>query len=147
MLKIKKHLILQPLLEGFKTKFGKVDDNRRTASVDYDVLDTALSGLACMFYKSEDMATYEQRMKLRCYKNNFETQFGVSETPKDSQMRTILGTIPSESFRPIYKDYLTRLQRGKELYKFNFNGKYLVALDGTQHHNSSTINGRCCLVK
>ena len=147
MLKIKKHLSLQPLIEGFKTKFGQVDDDRRTESVHYDVLDTALSGLACMFYKSGDMATYQQRMKLRCYKNSFETQFGVRETPKDNQMRTILGTIPSESFRPVYKDYLTRLQRGKELYKFNFHGKYLVALDGTQYHYSSTINCPCCLVK
>jgi hypothetical protein len=25
-------------------------------------------------------------MKSRCYKNNFETQFGVQETPKDNQM-------------------------------------------------------------
>ena len=104
---------MQPLVDGFKTKFGKVDDNHRAESVHYDVLDTALSGLACMFYKSGDMATYQQRMKLRCYKNNFETQFGVRETPKDNQMRTILGTIPPESFRPIYKDYLTRLQRSK----------------------------------
>lgn len=146
MLKVKKHLSLQPLIDGFKKKFDSIKDSRRIESTKYGVLDTALCGLACMFYKSQDMATYQERMKLRCYKNNFETQFGVTETPKDNQMRTILGSISSESFRPIYKDYLTRLQRGKELWKFNFHGKYLVALDGTQYHSSKTINCPCCLV-
>ena len=146
-MKIKKNLSLQPLIDGFKTKFGIIEDHRREESVKYGLLDTALSGLACMFYKSGDMATYQQRMKSRCYKNNFETQFGVQETPKDNQMRSILGSISPESFRPIYKDYLTRLQRGKELCKFNFHGKYLVALDGTQYHSSTTINCPCCLVK
>jgi hypothetical protein len=85
-LKIKKHLSLQPLIDGFKTKFGIIEDHRREESVKYGLLDTALSGLACMLYKSGDMATYQQRMKSRCYKNNFETQFGVQETPKDNQM-------------------------------------------------------------
>ena len=77
VVKNKKHLSLQPLIDGFKTKFGKVDDNSRAESVHYDVLDTALSGLACMFYKSGDMATYQQRMKLKYYKNNFENHFGI----------------------------------------------------------------------
>ena len=147
MLKIKKHLSLQPLIEGFKTHFGENEDLRRDNSVRYSILNTVLSGLACMFYKSGDMATYQERMKLRYHRNNFETQFGVSDTPKDSQMRTILGSISAENFRPIYKNYLGRLQRGKELSKFRFNGKYLVALDGTQYHSSKSISCPCCLVK
>ena len=123
---------MQPLIDSFKTNFSSLKEDRRENSVTYTKLDTALSGLACMFYKSGDMLSFQERMKTKCYQNNLETQFGVSKTPKDNQMRTILGSIPVEQFRPVYKDYLTRLQRGKELNKFRFKDKYLVALDGTQ---------------
>ena len=64
-----------------------------------------------MFYKSSDMLSFQERMKKRYYKNNLETQFGVSQVPKDNQMRTILGSIDTKSFTPVYKDYLNRLQR------------------------------------
>ena len=51
MLKIKKHLSLQPLIDSFKSKFADIDtnDTRRQESVDYSKLDTSLAGLACMF--------------------------------------------------------------------------------------------------
>ena len=110
MIKIKKHLSLQPLIDSFKSNFADIDikDTRRQKSVDYSKLDTALAGLACMFYKSSDMLSFQERMQKKCYKNNLETQFGVSQTPKDNQMRTILGSIDTELFAPIYKDYLHR---------------------------------------
>lgn len=149
MLKIKKHLSLQPLIDSFKSKFANIDatDLRRDKSIIYSKLDTALSGLACMFYKSSDMLSFQEHMKIRCYKNNLETQFGVSATPKDNQMRSILGSIDSESFRPIYKDYLNRLQRSKELNKFIFDNKYLVAIDSTQYYSATKLNCPCCLTK
>ena len=113
MLKIKKHLSLQLLIDGFKAKFADIDtnDTRRQESVDYSKLDTSLAGLACMFYKSSDMVSFQERMQKKFYKNNLETQFGVSQIPKDNQMRTILGSIDTGAFAPVYKDYLNKLQR------------------------------------
>ena len=102
MLKIKKNLSLQPLIDSFKDKFSDIDknDTRRQRSVDYRKLDTSLAGLACMFYKSSDMVSFQERMKKRCYKSNLETQFGVSQVPKDNQMREILGNLSSK-FNPL----------------------------------------------
>lgn len=63
LLKIKKHLSLQPLIDSFKDKFSDIDksDRRRQRSVDYRKLDTSLAGLACMFYKSSDMFSFQER--------------------------------------------------------------------------------------
>ena len=101
-MKIKKHLSLAPLVEGFKSAFSNYKDDRRENSTNYTVLDTALSGLACMFYKSENMVNYQERMEKKHHKNNLQTQFGVKETPKDNQMRSIIGSIPSAQFAPIF---------------------------------------------
>ena len=134
MLKIKKNLSLQPLIDSFKSKFTDIDknDTRRQESVEYSKLDISLAVLACMFYKSVDMLSFQERMQKRYHKNSLETQFGVLQVPKDNQMRIILGSINTEVFAPVYKYYLNRLQRSKELSKFKFGDKYLVVLDATQ---------------
>ena len=44
------------------------------------------------FYKSSDMVSFQERMKKRCYESNLEIQFGVSQIPKDNQMREILAS-------------------------------------------------------
>ena len=62
-------------------------------------------------------------------------------------MRTILGNINTEAFSPIYRDYLNKLQRSKELSKFKFGNKYLIALDAAQYYSSSKISCSCCLTK
>ena len=146
-MKIKKHLSLAPLIDGFKSAFDNYKDTRRTNSTSYSVLDTALSGLACMFYKSENMVNYQERMEKKYHKNNLQTQFGVIETPKDNQMRSIIGSIPSAQFAPIFSNYLTRLQRSKHLAAFQFQKKYLVAIDGTEYYSSSNISCPCCLTQ
>lgn len=86
-------------------------------------------------------------MKKKLYKCNLHTQFGVEEIPSDNQIRTIIASIQSEQFSDVFKTYLCRLQRGKHLKKFGFEGKYLVALDGTQYHTSEDISCPDCLVK
>lgn len=63
MLSVKKHLSLQSLINGFTNNFKDSSDNRRENSVKYTALDTTLSGLTCMFYKSGSMVTYQQHLK------------------------------------------------------------------------------------
>jgi len=146
-MKIKKHLSLTPLVNGFKKAFCDYKDIRLENKTSYPLLDTALSGLACMFYKSENMVNYQRRMEKKYHKNNLQTQFGVINTPKDNQMRSIIGSIPSAQFKPIFGDYLARLQRSKHLAGFQFQKKYLVALDGTEYYSSDKINCPCCLTQ
>ena len=62
-MKIKKHLSFKPLVNGFKKAFIDYDDGRKEDSLRYPGLDTALSGLACMFYQSGTMVTFQERME------------------------------------------------------------------------------------
>lgn len=147
MLPIKKHLSLKPLIDGFKKGLANTSDKRRKNSVAYPVVDTALSVLACMFYKSGSLLKFQRLMEKRLYKSNLNAQFGVEQIPSDNQIRTIIASIPPEQFSAVFKTYLYRLQRGNHLKKFCFEGKYLVALDGTQYHTSEDISCPDCLIK
>jgi hypothetical protein len=147
MLTVKKHLSLKPLIEGFKKAFKSHYDKRRQKSIEYSVHDTALSVLACMFYKSRSLLRFQSLLKQRTYRNNLETQFGVYDTPTDNHIRSIIAEIPVETYAPVFSDYLQRLQRSKHLQKYRFLGKYLLAIDATQYHFSHTIHCSACLTK
>jgi len=115
MVKTKKHLSLKPLIDGFKSNISDLPDNRRAASVNYHISDAALSTFACMFYKSSSLFKYQRLMQKRQYKNNLQTQFGVTEIPSDNQLRTIISNIQYNQFQPIFNNYLNRLQKKKRV--------------------------------
>lgn len=147
MLTVKKHLSLKPLIECFKKAIKVHQDKRRENSIDYKIQDTALSVLACMFYKTSSMLRFQAILKKRMYKNNLETQFDVHKTPKDNQVRTIISDIPVDIYQPVFSDYLKRLKCDKHLQKYSFQNKYLVAIDATQYHSSDTVHCSECLTK
>ena len=142
---IKKPLSFQSLVRGFKDSWAGYDDNRRQTSVTYRVEDALLSGLACMFYKSPSILSFQERMTKKYHRNNLQTQFGITKTPKDTQMRELIGLVDSESLSPVFKEYLSRLQRGNHLKRFAFEGRYLLTVDGTQYYNSKEISCPKCL--
>lgn len=128
MFKAKKHLSLQSLIDGFKSTISNLPDNRRAASVNYQISDAALSTLACMFYKSSSLLKYQRLMQKRQYKNNLQTQFGVSEIPSDNQLRTIISNIQYDKFQPIFNNYLNRLQKKKRNGRVEYSHQALQAI-------------------
>jgi len=72
MIKIKKHLSLKPLVAAFKKIIGQsYRDNRRKNSVDYNVVDTVLSVLACMFYKAGSLLRYQRVLEKKMALSDF----------------------------------------------------------------------------
>ena len=145
MVKVKKNLNFKSLVNGFKEAINIHDDQRRQKSVDYAIKDIGLSVLACMFYKAGSLLHFQKILKQRMYRNNLETQFDVQETPCDNQIRSVIASISTSTYEPIFKDYLNRLQRSKDLQKYRFQKHYLIALDGTQYHCSEEIHCSECL--
>ncbi len=145
---IKKYLGFSSLIKYFSKIVSKQNDNRAISKSTYTVHDTILSGLACMYIQCPSLLSFQRAMEEKRLKNNLQTQFNIKETPKDSQMRIILDEVPRETFKPLFKEYLTRLQRNKWLSSFNFHDDhYLLLLDATQYYNSNAIHCQHCLTQ
>jgi hypothetical protein len=57
-----------------------------------------------------------------------------------------LDCVPNSAFQPIYRDYFSRLQRGKYLERFElFPGLYLCSVDGSEYFRSESISCASCL--
>lgn len=145
-MKPKKHLSFGSLRNVMSNHILQYSDWRQENKKDYSIHDAVMSGFACMYYQSPSLLQFQKELEDREKSNNLKTLFGVSDIPENTQLRGIIDKVDSEYFRFVFKEYLSRLQRGKHLERFQFiDGKYLCDIDGTQFFVSNKVGCSQCL--
>ncbi len=128
--------------------FLELPDERQKGKRSITVHDTMMSGFACMFFQDPSILQFQKQMEDASRRSNMQTLFGVERIPGDTQMREIIDKIRGERMAPVFKEFLTRLQRSPYLKAFQFyGGSYLCPIDGTQYFSSETIHCSRCLTK
>jgi len=145
---IKKHLSFASLVDFISDLYLKVEDPRDATKVEHSIRDTAMSAVAMMHFQSGSVLHFQRQLEEEKRRSNLSTIFGVDKVPSDTQMREILDEVPSETARPAFKKYFSRLQRGKYLEPFQiFPGQYLCSLDGSQYFGSDKVSCPHCLIR
>lgn len=143
-MKTRKHLSADSLLKMVKKGFSKVKDYR-TSQAEIPLVDALMSGLALFSLKDPSLLAFDER---RQEPENLKRVYDIKRIPSDTQMRTILDEVNPEEIRPQFKALFQRLQRGKELEKMRYMGKYyLASLDGTGYFKSEKVHCANCLEK
>lgn len=147
-MKIKKNLSFTSLRKYFSNTLLGIEEKRQTAKIEHSLHDGVMAGYACMFLQCSSLLQYQRKLEKYTNRNNLKTQFGVYTTPSDTVIRNIIDNIPSKTFAAVFKEYFTRLQRGKHLIKYEFlPGLYLLPIDGTQYFSSKDVSCDHCLTK
>ena len=145
-MKQKKHLSFGSLRNFTSKHIHKYLDLRQENKIDYSIHDAVMSGFACMYFQSPSLLQFQKELEDREKNNNLRTLFGVSDVPENTQLRDIVDNVDSEYFRPVFKELLARLQRGRHLEQYQFlEGKYLCDIDGTQFFSSKKVTCPQCL--
>ena len=143
-----KHLSFNSLRDYISQVFSKIPDTRNPNKINYSKKNIMMSGFGIAYFQEPSLLQFQSRMKDEKGKNNLETILGVNETPKDSQLRAQLDETDREDFRPIFKTFVSRLQRGKHLEQYRlWDASYLIPIDGTEYFSSNTIHCPKCLQK
>jgi len=145
---LKKHLSFKALREAAQESFALVPDGR-AANSSNSIRDVMSAGFACMYFQSPSLLEFQRKMEVKEKRNNLRSMFDVTNIPTDTGIRNIIDSVDTETaFRPIYKEFFMRLQRGKHLEQYQiFPGKYLLNVDGTQYRDSHDINCKKCLIR
>jgi hypothetical protein len=146
MASLRKALSAPGLLATIRQKFASIPDPR-TGSPTISLPDALMSGLAVFGLKCPSLLQFDQQRRDPIVESNLHTLYGVAQVPCDTQLRTILDPVDPVDLRPAFKAVFAQAQRGKVLedYVF-FNGRYLMALDGTHFFASSAVScPHCCL--
>lgn len=143
-----KHLSFQSLRHGLSLIFRDIPDRRQKIKVDHSMHDVVMSGFAMMYFQDPSLLQFQKRLREAKGRDNLSMIFEVETVPEDTQMRKILDGVDPDSFRPAFKNYLHRLQRGKHLEQYRlFDGSYLCVTDGSGYFSSSEVNCPGCLTK
>jgi hypothetical protein len=143
---VKKHLGFTALRAAMSQCFRQIKDPRQAERVDYCLHDVLMSGFAMMFFQDPSLLAFQRRLQEKANTNNLFTLFEIGSIPKDTQMRDVIDSIPTKVFGDIFSSFHNRLQRGRQLCRYQFlNGKYLVPLDGSEYFSSDKISCPHCL--
>lgn len=94
--------------------------------------------------KEPSMLSYQDHQR----ELHIEQPFQIAAVPSDTQMREILDGIDIEPLNEAFADLFWEVQRGGELKKWLFDGKYyLLAIDGSGYFCSDKISCSQCLVR
>lgn len=144
----KKHLGFCGLRNTIARRFEQITDDRQENKVEHRLHDCLMSAFAMMFFQDPSILSFQQRLQDSIQRNNLQTIFNIGSIPKDTQLRDIIDPLPIEPLNAIFQDFLSHLQRGKYLTDYQLlDGKYLIAIDGSEYFTSEKIHCPGCLQK
>jgi hypothetical protein len=145
---LKKHLCAASLIKSIYDIFLKIPDPRnfKKKNIVIPLVDHLMSGLAIFGLKFPSLLQYDKKRKETETEKNLKNLYHVTKPPSDSYLAERLDKINPEFLRPAFKKLFSKLQRAKELEKFQYIDKhYLLSLDGTGKFSSSNIScEQCC---
>jgi hypothetical protein len=138
---IKKHLSAEALIRSVFHEFQKIPDPQKaTRACSISFLDILMSGLAVFDLKFPSLLQYDKQRRAKA--DNLKTLYHINQSPSDTYLRERLDELDPKFLRPAFTKLFSALQRGKHLESYVFfQGKYLLALDGTGQFSSDKV---CC---
>ncbi len=147
---LRKHVSMPGLLSTVRKVFNAIPDPVNNRG--FTLTDCLMSGLAMFHLKSPSLLDFDQRTRGKdadpTVVHNLKSLFKVKQTPSDSSLRKRLDPVDPKHLRDAFKEVFTSLQRSKGLEHFtDYEGHYLLSLDGTGFYSSSKVHCPSCLVK
>ena len=143
-----KQLRFRALIDGLAQAVHRIVDHRQPAKVSYPLQDCYRSSFGLFYLQDPSLLEFQRRFQEQVQSNNLSTVFGVQAIPSDTQLREVLDTHNYAPLLEVFSDYFRRLQRSKQLDRYQFyQGFYLITLDGSQYFDSEKIHCRLCLSK
>ena len=138
------------LFTGFSETVSQIPDFRTLEKkIKYTVHEIYSSAFAMMYFQDPSLNHFQKRMKEATNQSNLGTMFKVENIPQQKRMRTFIDRIEPKYLYPAFPDIVQRLDKAKLLDQFQFKGRYLCPMDGTQFFHTKNEGTGCkhCLTK
>lgn len=144
----KKNLCFTALLGVLQSAFENIQDLREQAMIKFVIPEVFKCAFAMFFFQDKSLLEFQKQLENKYRRHNLNTIFNVKDIPQDTQLRDIIDMHSNEPIFPIFKNFFSKLQRGKYLKQFEFlNGSYLISIDGSGYFSSNNLECKKCLIK
>lgn len=133
------------LIDSLRTVFGQVKDPRNGANKQYRFEDIAMSAFSAFFMQSPSFLDHQRVFNKTQGKNACGSLFGIQKLPTDNHIRKQLDRIDCAALYQGFDLALDKLKEHQALKRYRVLGGYtLVALDGSEFHNSRKVHCKQC---
>jgi len=117
--RLRKDLSVAGLVDHLREAFRDVPDPRRAGSVEHALPDVLSAAFAMFHLRFGSLLDFDTRAHTdpRLI-HNLEHLYRLDSVPSDTQMRTVLDSIPPKALRPAVEALHGQLQRGRALEDF-----------------------------
>lgn len=124
------------------------DHRQPSNATKYGMEAAGMGALSVFMMQDPSFLRHQERLSSIASNHNFNTLFGCEHIPTPNQIRNMLDDVSPDHFHDLYDQGLDVLNSGGGLSPFKVLGdSYLIALDGTQYHHSSSVHCPNCTVK
>lgn len=140
-------LTFSALIDDLRELMRQFPDKRTGNNSVYQMEDVALAAFSVFFTQSPSFLAHQIAMTTSRGLSNAQTLFGLSKIPSDNHIRDLLDHVPASRVFPMFDRIVDALHQQGHLQAFQaLGGQLLIALDGTQYHNSQSIHCNQCTV-
>jgi hypothetical protein len=138
-------MVLDQLIDGFKSQCAAFPDLRRGENTVYDMADVGMAAFATFFMQSPSFLAQQTALARGRGTSNCQTLFQMDRIPTDNCIRSLLDSVPPERLFPMFPATLAVLVAGGGLAPFQrLGGHVLIALDGTEYFCSQKLSCPNC---
>src|SRR5712691_9235253 len=105
-------------LHALRTTMATCPDTRKGKNKPYTVRDAALGAFAVFFTQSPSFLAYQRAMTARKGQRNAHTLLGLTQIPRDNQIRALLAPVPPELLGAVFAHGLHTLVQTQQLAAF-----------------------------
>jgi len=139
--------VIDPLLASLRRCFDAFPDHRKGTGADpqYAMADFGMAAFSTFFMQSPSFLAHQKRLEEGHGRSNCATLFGLEKIPCDNSTRNMLDPAEPDLLDPVFADLMAEIERTDGLSVFRRLGDHvLIALDGTEYHNSYKIHCPHC---
>ncbi|OAD19322.1 hypothetical protein THIOM_005051 [Candidatus Thiomargarita nelsonii] len=129
------------LVEQLRRVICDFPDKRTGKKVHYNMCDIALSAFSLFFTQNPSFLQFQRDMEKTKGKSNAQSLFQIDKVPSDNHIRDIMDVVKPELVYPVFNQVFNSMNKHGHFDNYRcVKGDFLIALDGTDYHNSKHIH-------
>jgi enterochelin esterase-like enzyme len=126
-------------------QFAKVRDVRTGKNTQYEMSDAIMGAFAIFHMQSPSFLNGQKQLQEKLEQNNAETLYEIRQIPTDTHIRNLLDPLDPKEIMGCFKEIIDRLATNGYLDEMRgYDEKLLIAVDGSQYHESHKISCAKC---
>lgn len=138
-------LTFDSLVEELRRVIKHFPDKRTGKNLHHHLPDIALSAFSLFFTQNPSFFQFQRDMEKTTGKSNAQSLFQIDKVPSNNHIRDIMDVVKPELVYPVFNHVFNTMNKHGHFDNYRcVKGDLLIALDGTDYHNSKHIHCESC---